>query len=157
MLQAMRRLASSVSIVSASNGEQRHAMAATSVTSLSMDPPSLLVCVNKNTAMHGLLEEGTDFCINILSHEQQEVSVMCGGKARGEARFETGNWATSEGGLPYLEDAQSAVICQQDGKFEYGTHTIYIGRIQSIQNSELVSPLIYVDGVYTTSAEAATA
>ncbi len=46
MLQSMRRLASSVTVISSANGEQRHAMAATAVTSLSVEPPSLLVCVN---------------------------------------------------------------------------------------------------------------
>ncbi len=107
--------------------------------------------------MHALLEEGVDFCVNILSRDQEEVSAMCGGKAHGEDRFLTGNWKDSEEGLPYLSDAQSVLICEQDGKYSYGTHTIYIGRIKQIQNSEEISPLIYVDGRYTTSAEAVTA
>ena len=157
MLQSMRRLASSVTVISSANGEQRHAMAATAVTSLSVEPPSLLVCVNQSTAMHALLEEDVDFCVNILSRDQEEVSAMCGGKAHGEERFLTGNWKSSEEGLPYLSDAQSVLICEQDGKYSYGTHTIYIGRIKQIQNSEEISPLIYVDGRYTTSAEAVTA
>ncbi|MET4693421.1 flavin reductase family protein [Endozoicomonas lisbonensis] len=154
MLQAMRRLASSVSVVSCSGKAERHAMAATSVTSLSMDPPSLLVCVNQSTAMHSALAEGADFCINVLSLEQQDVSVACGGRLRGEERFAFGNWAKSEGGLPYLADAQSVLMCVQDGRYDYGTHTIFIGRIKSIQNSEDVNPLVYVDGRYTTTAEA---
>ncbi|WP_299732860.1 flavin reductase family protein [uncultured Endozoicomonas sp.] len=153
MLQSMRRLASSVTIISTANGQQRHAMAATAVTSLSMDPPALLVCVNRSTAMHDLLEEGRDFCVNILSREQEAVSVMCGGKAHGEDRFLTGNWEENRDGIPFLSDAQSVLVCQQDGKYDYGTHTIYIGRISAIQNSHEVNPLIYVDGRYTTSEQ----
>ncbi|USE35016.1 flavin reductase family protein [Endozoicomonas sp. SCSIO W0465] len=125
MLQSMRRLASSVTVISSANGEQRHAMAATAVTSLSVEPPSVLVCVNQSTAMHALLEEGVDFCVNVLSREQEQVSAMCGGRAQGEARFQTGNWTSSDEGLPYLSDAQSVLICEQDGKYSYGTHTIY--------------------------------
>ena len=153
MLQSMRRLASSVTIISSAKGQQRHAMAATAVTSLSVEPPSLLVCVNRSTAMHALLEEGQDFCVNILGREQEAVSVVCGGKAHGEERFLTGNWQMNAEGLPYLSDAQSVLICEQDGKYDYGTHTIYIGRIREIQNSDDVSPLIYVDGGYTTSEQ----
>ncbi|AMO55466.1 hypothetical protein GZ77_10040 [Endozoicomonas montiporae] len=152
MLQAMRRLASSVSVVSCAGDSERHAMAATSVTSLSMDPPSLLVCVNQSTAMHSALDEGADFCINILSLEQQEVSVACGGRLRGEDRFTVGNWVTTDRGLPYLSDAQSVLICAQDGHYDYGTHTIFIGRIKEIRNSDDVNPLVYVDGHYTTTA-----
>ncbi|KEQ19625.1 hypothetical protein GZ78_06945 [Endozoicomonas numazuensis] len=153
MKQSMRRLASSVSVVSSTNGSERHAMAATSVTSLSMDPPSLLVCVNKSTAMHEVLDEGVDFCINVLSQSQAEVSSACGGKLRGEERFTVGNWKESASGLPYLADAQSVLFLEQDGRYEYGTHTIFIGRVKDVQNSEAIDPLIYVDGRYTTTTE----
>lgn len=154
MLQAMRRLASSVTIISSSNGDERHAMAATAVNSLSTEPPSILICVNKTASIHKILDQGADFCVNVLAHEQEELSILCGGKAKGEARFETGNWAEAENGVPYLTDAQSALLCETDGKYSYGTHTIFIGRIKKIHNSEEISPLIYVDGGYTTSAEA---
>ncbi len=153
-MQSMRRLASSVSVVSTTNGSDRHAMAATSVTSLSMDPPSLLVCVNKSTAMHEVLDEGVDFCINVLSQEQAEVSSACGGKLKGEERFTVGNWKEVDSGLPYLADAQSIVMLEQDGRYEYGSHTIFIGKVKEVKNSEEINPLIYVDGRYTTTAEA---
>lgn len=154
MLKSMRRLASSVAVVSTAKGQERHAMAATSVTSLSMDPPSLLVCVNKATAMHGALDDGGSFVINVLGQEQQEVSAACGGKLKGDERFTVGNWTTSSEGQPYLKDAQSVLVCEQDGRYEYGTHTIFIGKVKEIQNSDEVDPLIYVDGRYTTTEAA---
>lgn len=154
MLQAMRRLASSVSVMTCADGTERHAMAATSVTSLSLDPPSLLVCVNRSNAIYSALNKGADFCINVLSLEQEEISVACGGKLRGKERFTVGDWSQAEAGLPYLANAQSVLICAQDGRYDYGTHTIFIGRIKSIQNSDDVNPLVYVDGRYTTTAEA---
>ncbi|MRI34026.1 flavin reductase [Endozoicomonas sp. OPT23] len=156
MLQSMRRLASSVSVVTAVGDNEKHAMAATSVTSLSMDPPSLLVCVNKSTGMHQALDNGGDFVINVLGNDQQEVSAACGGKLKGEERFTVGNWTETTAGLPYLKDAQSVVVLEQDGRYEYGTHTIFIGKVKEIKNSDDVNPLLYVDGRYA-SVEAAEA
>ncbi|MBS7662057.1 flavin reductase family protein [Pseudomonas lalucatii] len=156
MLQAMRRLAKSVTIITTSNGNERFAMSATAVDSLSTEPPSLLICVNQTASLHAVLDAGADFCVNILGLEQEELSQLCSGPIKGEARFQRGNWRTSEGGIPYLGDAQSAILCRQDGKFSYGTHSIFIGRIQQIHNGAEISPLVYLDGGYTTTAPAPT-
>lgn len=155
MLQAMRRLAKSVTIITSSDGQQRFAMSATAVDSLSTEPPSLLICVNKTASLHGVLDAGADFCVNILGQEQEELSLLCSGPVKGEARFARGNWRSSAEGIPYLADAQSVILCRQDGKFSYGTHTIFIGRIQQIHNGDAISPLVYLDGRYTTTAEPA--
>ncbi|MCY1389331.1 FMN reductase (NADH) RutF [compost metagenome] len=152
MLQAMRRLAKSVTIISTSNGTERFAMAATAVDSLSTEPPSLLICVNKTASPHAALEAGADFCVNILGLEQQHLARLCSGAIKGEARFGQGNWLTSAEGIPYLGDAQSAILCRQDGQFSYGTHTVFIGRILQIHTSETITPLVYLDGSYTTTA-----
>ncbi|WP_342247313.1 flavin reductase family protein, partial [Pseudomonas sp. OTU5201] len=121
---------------------------------LSTEPPSLLICVNQSASLHGVLDAGADFCVNILGLEQEELSHLCSGPVKGEARFQRGDWRSSEGGIPYLGDAQSAILCRQDGKFSYGTHSIFIGRIVAIHNSVEISPLVYLDGAYTTTAPA---
>ncbi|VXC08933.1 4-hydroxyphenylacetate 3-monooxygenase, reductase component [Pseudomonas sp. 8AS] len=157
MLQAMRRLAKSVTIITTSNGSERFAMSATAVDSLSTEPPSLLICVNQTASLHAVLDAGADFCVNILGLEQEYLSHLCSGPIKGEARFQQGNWLTSAGGIPYLGDAQSAILCRQDGKFNYGTHTIFIGRIEQIHNGDSISPLVYLDGAYTTTAQLAAA
>ena len=59
---AMRRIASTVTIVTASDGERRHGMTMTAVSSLSMDPPSMIVCVNQNTFLHDILMSARLFC-----------------------------------------------------------------------------------------------
>ncbi|AZD86950.1 4-hydroxyphenylacetate 3-monooxygenase, reductase component [Pseudomonas chlororaphis subsp. aureofaciens] len=157
MLQAMRRLAKSVTIISTSNGAERFAMAATAVDSLSTEPPSLLICVNKSASSHAALATGSGFCVNILGLEQQELAHLCSGAIKGEARFSSGNWLTSDDGIPYLGDAQSAILCRQDGHFSYGTHTVFIGRIVCIHTSPSITPLVYLDGHYTTTAKPAPA
>lgn len=152
MLQAMRRLAKSVTIITTSNGRERFAMAATAVDSLSTEPPSLLICVNQSASLHAVLDEGADFCVNILGHEQEYLSHLCSGPIKGEGRFQQGHWQTSAAGTPWLADAQAAILCKQDGKFRYGTHTVFIGRIEQIHHHGEISPLVYVDGTYTTTA-----
>ena len=67
--EAMRRMAGSVCVVSTGDGETKHAMSATAVTSLAMDPPSLLVCVNRAVPFHDAMSGGEQFCINILNAE----------------------------------------------------------------------------------------
>ncbi|MDD0976352.1 flavin reductase family protein [Pseudomonas fontis] len=152
MLQAMRRLAKSVTIITTSNGRERFAMAATAVDSLSTEPPSLLICVNQSASPHAALASGADFCVNILGLEQQDLAHLCSGAIKGEARFERGNWLTSDEGIPYLADAQSSILCRQDGQFSYGTHTVFIGRILRIRTTSEITPLVYLDGSYTTTA-----
>lgn len=152
MLQAMRRLAKSVSVITCRHNGQRYAMAASAVDSLSADPPSLLICINRSSSIYQPLSQGVDFCVNILAAEHHEIALVCSGKKKGEDRFTTGSWnANGEDGTPYLTTAQASVICSQDGAFDYGTHTVFIGRIQEVQVGETVSPLVYVDGAYTTS------
>ena len=134
------------------DGGRRYAMTASSVTSLSDNPASLLVCVNQATSMHQALECGGPFCVNLLSRDQEHVSVRCASGDQGETRFEVGDWENEPGnGVPYLLGAQAVFICEQDQCYAYGTHNILIGRIESVLVSDgPVDPLIYLDGRYMT-------
>ena len=145
---ALRRLASAVAVVSCRYGQTRHAMTATAVNAMSMDPPSMIVCVNRATTFHGAISAATRFAINILHRNQIEISMGCGGKTRGDDRFGQGAWG-EEAEVPILTDAQACVVCTKEAKFDYGSHTIFIGRVMSIGIYGEVDPLIYVDGRYT--------
>jgi flavin reductase (DIM6/NTAB) family NADH-FMN oxidoreductase RutF len=144
---ALRRLASSVSVVTCRHDGQNYAMTATSVSAISMAPPSMLVCINQSAAFHRALNNAQEFAINILSRAHVKISRLCSGGASGESRFETGYWDT-RAVAPVLVDAQAAIICRKDKSLEYGTHTIFMGRITSISMNGDVDPLIYVDGQY---------
>src|SRR5271170_5791965 len=73
---ALRRLASSVSVVTCRLDGRNYAMTATAVSALSMEPPSMLVCVNRSAAFHGALNQASEFAINILSRAHVDVSRM---------------------------------------------------------------------------------
>ena len=144
---ALRRLASSVSVVTCRNGGHKYAMTATAVSALSMDPPSMLVCINRSAGFHGALNRATEFAINVLSRAHVDISKVCSGGASGERRFDIGYWDT-RAAAPVLNDAQAAIVCSKDQEMQYGTHTIFVGRIISISMNGDVDPLIYVDGQY---------
>jgi flavin reductase (DIM6/NTAB) family NADH-FMN oxidoreductase RutF len=147
--EGLRRLAKAVVIITARDGQQRYAMAATAVSELSMDPPSLLICVNRAAGLHPALAAGANFCVNILHASQEAISAACGGQMRGEMRFQQGDWADSAGGYPYLQDAQASFMCRNDRAIDYGTHTIFIGLVEDVRVSGPVDPLVYVDGGYS--------
>jgi flavin reductase (DIM6/NTAB) family NADH-FMN oxidoreductase RutF len=146
--RALRRLASSVSVVTCRHGGQNYAMTATSVSPLSMAPPAMLVCVNRAAFFHRAIDQAKEFAINILSRAHVDVSKICAGGTGPENRFLVGAWDT-RALAPVLADAQAAIICAKDKQLEYGTHTIFMGRIISITTNGDVDPLIYVDGEYT--------
>lgn len=145
---AMRRLAASVSIVVAKGDEGPVGIAATSITSLTVDPPALLVCVNRTTSLHALLVPTAPLSINLLARSQKDVSAAFGGGTPREERFRIGDWVDGENGLPSLLGAQANLECVIDAMLAYGTHSIVIARVLRARVGDDVDPLIYQDGGY---------
>lgn len=146
--QALRRLAKAVVVITARHEERRFAMAATAVNELSMDPPSMLVCVNRAASLHGPLAAGVDFCINILHCGHEAISRACSGASKGEARFAVGSWGAIES-IPILLDAQASIVCRNEARVCYGTHELFLGPVMAVRVHGEVMPLVYVDGRYT--------
>jgi flavin reductase (DIM6/NTAB) family NADH-FMN oxidoreductase RutF len=145
---AMRRLAASVSIVVANGDDGPVGMAATSITSLTIDPPAILVCVNRATSLHALMVPAAPLSVNLLSRDQKEVSAAFGGGLRGTERFSVGHWAPGGNGLPQLAGAQANLSCVIDTLLAYGTHSIVIARVIDVVVGGDVAPLVYQDGGY---------
>jgi flavin reductase len=146
--EAMRSFASTVSIISCASDGCRYGMSATAITSLSIDPPSLLVCINKSTATHRILSRGGRFCVNVLRSVQSELSRAFSGQQKGQDRFRLGNWRETEDGLPYLVDAQANMFCEVSRIIDYTTHTIFVAQVYFATAQGDVDPLLYQDGKY---------
>lgn len=146
--KAMRRLTSAVSVISTGHEGSRHGITVTSVTSVSMNPPSLLFCVNRASSLHNPLIIAGRFCINILHAHQIEIADAFSGKVSGD-RFMVGEWATNNDELPYLIPAQANIFCETDAISSYGTHSIVIGKVREVAVRGQVAPLLYQDGNYT--------
>lgn len=150
---AMRRLAGTVTVVTVANNGEPHGTTATAVTSLSMSPPSLLVCFNRDSRLHGLLSSAEEFCVNLLHTDNVDVSRLFSSPVSSAERFAGGKWGTKEEGAPWLENAQSCIHCAKDQQIDYGSHTIFIGRVLSVRNRDDVSPLIYCNGAYVRTSD----
>ena len=123
---AMRRLAATVNVITCESAGARYGITATAVTSLSADPQSLLVCVNRGSSICPIIEERRAFCVNILAAHHVEVSQAFGGGANGAGKFATGHWGITDEGLPFLDDAQASLICDFDYTVSYGTHNVFL-------------------------------
>ncbi|SFY45790.1 flavin reductase family protein [Paracoccus sp. FO-3] len=145
---ALRRLAQTVAVISMRHENRRIAMAATALNSLSLDPPAMMVAVNRTASIYPALSAGGRFCINILAEGQEAVARACGGALKGEDRFGVGIWRDLAG-VPVLEGAQARLLCQQDGFMHYGSHGVFAGRVLSVEMSEEIAPLIYADSRFS--------
>lgn len=146
---AMRRMASSVCVVtSVDNSNTPHAITATAISSLSLEPPTLLVCINRWAAIHTAVLEKKQFCINILNNAQKPVAEQCSRKQIDKDYLHRQFWRRDKNGLPYLPDSLACVFCVLDRAIEYSTHSIFFGLAgHSLVQGE-IAPLLYFDGQY---------
>jgi len=153
MFDGMRRFVSGVTILTANNrlGE-RFAMTATSVTSVSGEPQSMLACVNQQARLNQAMKETEFFCINLLSPKHKQLSVNCATPDSGVDRFEHGNWHCHEKtGVFYLADAQAVFFCEKKLVQRHGTHDIFIGDVlETHVANESISILAYMNCDYLT-------
>ncbi len=144
---AMRRYIYSVSIMSnKDNVDNLNAITVSSVTSISMDPPSLLICINKSSRIHDSIELGSKFCINLLNNDQEDLSNICSDEDMYDQRFKDKNWNLDN--IPFLKNAQANIFCKVDKLTSYHTHTIVIGLVEDANYADEISTLTYVDGEY---------
>ena len=144
---AMRRFPSTVSVISTAKDGRRHGMTATAVTSVSLNPPSLLVCVNRSGRLFGIMESCHRFCVNVLHAEHVAVSRNFA-EPNCPDRFAYGEWHDNEHGIPYLLDAQVAMSCVKSLSVPHGSHTVFFGNVEEIKIREDISTLLYQNGGY---------
>jgi flavin reductase len=144
---AQRRLASSVAVITSGAGREAVGMTATAVTSVSMDPPSLLVCVNRSATLHAEVVRTGRFRVTYLRSDQLDVARSFGGGRPQAERFATASWAMEGEGGPGLDEALAACVCALEQAVDFGTHTVFIGRVESVADGE-GAPLLYCNGAY---------
>lgn len=149
MKLGMRQWASGVSVIAARDEQgEPHAMTASSLTSVSDAPPSLLVCVNTKARMAGIVGVvGAQFSVNLLGSQHQAVSNACATPDMYDKRFTIGGWDTST--IPKLMDAPAVFECEVAEVVTYGTHLVVIGRIHNVVlHNQPSTPLCYWNGGY---------
>jgi flavin reductase (DIM6/NTAB) family NADH-FMN oxidoreductase RutF len=142
---AMRHLASGVSVITTGQGEHRSGMTATSVSSLSMEPPSLVVCINRASVTLQAMRETGVFGVSFLAAEHRDVAERFAGRGNlsGAARFEGSDWISLVTGAPLLSDALAAIDCSIDTTMEWNTHAVVIGRVEAVHQPGGAQPLVH--------------
>jgi flavin reductase (DIM6/NTAB) family NADH-FMN oxidoreductase RutF len=143
----MRRVASTVNVITVCVGGEPMGVTATAMSSLSLDPPSLLICINRTASLHSPLEDVSHFCVNVLHRSQVEIAKMFADRSRLASRFASG-WHVDCDRPPRLADPQAALLCRRVHHHAYGTHSIFIGEVEEVAVRGDVDPLVYVDGRY---------
>ena len=152
---AMRSLAGAVSIVSTAHSGHRYGLTATAVCSATVDPPTVLVCLNRVATTHGAVLKAGVFCVNVLRSEDWELSTAFAGAQAGEARFRAREWTHLATGAPVLTDALASFDCRVVKTLDHGTHTVFLGEVESILIGKKGKPLLYAGGQYAKLASLA--
>lgn len=107
---AMRLLASSVFVVTSHDERGPSGMTATAVCSLSFDPLSMLVCINRSATLFETIAKAGAFALNQLSDQHLDIALAFGRSSERDKRFTVGDWQDLES-MPVLNSAVSAILC----------------------------------------------
>lgn len=115
--------------------EPPHGLTANAVSSVSLDPPLVLVCIDHDTESYDLLEEGDvdEYCINVLAEDQQHLGEYFARMTELEENpFEAEATTTAATGAPIFEDSLAYLDCEVWKAVPAGDHTVYIGEVQDL-------------------------
>jgi len=148
--RTMGRFATGVTVITTRHGKHLHGMTANAVTSLSLDPMLVLVCVDKNADTHDILLEAGFFAVNILARDQEELCVKLASK-KGE------NWShgvetvphhTAQTGAPIIDGAIAYLDCRTVTEHHGGDHTIFVGEVLEAKELKDGAPLLFYSGMF---------
>lgn len=149
--QAMRFWTTGVTIVTSAHDNIQHGMTVSSFTSLSLNPPQVLIALAQNSRTHDLVTRSRIFGISILANDQQELSDRFAGRVPDELDRLTGlETFCLTTGAPLLQGGLAHLDCRVVTTLGSGTHTVFIGEVLAAQGvaGADVEPLIYFDRAY---------
>lgn len=128
MRRSIGRFLTGVAVVTADSGEEQVGMTINSLTSISLDPPILMISLNFDTRTGNAIEASGAYAISILSTKQEPVARQFA--TRGGARFEVGHFDTTPAGLPVVTDALAQLECRVVEKLTVGDHRVLFGQVE---------------------------
>lgn len=146
--RAMGAFATGITVMTTPDEDEQqgiHGMTANSFTSVSLDPPLVLVSVDKRARMHDLVQKSKVFGVSVLADSQEAVSRHFAG--RPNVDVETSLSYDWRDGVPLLTGALSAVSCRLWAQYDGGDHTLFVGEVTDMLQED-GEPLLYVRGQY---------
>lgn len=149
-IRGMRQLAAGVTLITSLHHGRRAGLTATSICSLTAEPPQLLVCVNRHVEAHEVLHASGAFAVNLLASDQRPLAEAFGGATglAGEDRFDRASWSTLVTGVPVLRSCLATFDCRVMDTVAASTHTIFVGLVEAVVIERHREPLVYVEGDY---------
>ncbi len=142
----MRRFPSGVAVVTTILEGRPKGFTATAFSSVSLEPPMVLICVNRRARTHPMISQAGIFCVNLLAARDRELAVLFA--ERGDTNpFEGLTYERAVTGAPVLPGAIGFVDCTVAEEYSAGTHTVFIGAVAACGTSA-GKPLGYLDGAY---------
>ncbi len=152
MRNTLRYWVSGVSIVTTQRGDQRGGMTVSAFSSLSIEPPQILICLNKSVSSLPLILESGIFAVNILAAHQLQLSDLFGGRVElpdDANRFDGLTLKTAVTGAPILTDCLAYLDCRIKHTFDGDTHQVIIGEVLATETHNLIPfPLVYYNRKY---------
>jgi flavin reductase (DIM6/NTAB) family NADH-FMN oxidoreductase RutF len=143
---ALSRFPSGVTVVTSRDASGRfHGITVSAFSSVSLEPPMILVCIEKTTGSHYAFQESEFFAVNVLAEDQEELSNRFASQI--PDKFDGLAWRLGLGEVPVLEDALVALECRLAFAHEGGDHTIFVGLIERSEIKD-ADPLVYWHGNY---------
>ena len=140
---AMARLGAAVSIITTAGPAGRAGFTAAAVCSVTDDPPTLLVCVNRTSSVIGAFEGNGVLCVNLCTPEHQDLAMLFGGKTPSDERFAAARWSGLASGAPVLEAAPVAFDCRIVSGVDVGSHRVFFCGVEAIVSQDGAGRLIY--------------
>lgn len=143
--RTMGRFATGVAVVTTNLNGEVHGMTVNSLTSVSLDPPLLLVCFNKGARTEQCIESSGRFAVNILGARQETVSNTFA--RQGEDHFSGLDLPTHPSGVPLIPGSLAQIVCTVERVVEAGDHVVAFGAIEDVKERE-GAPLLFFGGTY---------
>jgi flavin reductase (DIM6/NTAB) family NADH-FMN oxidoreductase RutF len=146
--QAFGTFATGVTVVTV-GGSAPHGMTANSFTSVSLDPPLVLICIDRDAVMHSSLDTVGHFGVSVLSTQQEDVARHFSNRWRplGAAQFEGVDWRPGRyTGTPLIAGALAAFECEQWRAYDGGDHTIFVGKVLGLDRDSTEDALLFFKG-----------
>jgi len=150
--EAMSRFAASVNIVTTDGPAGLGGITATAVTSITVEPPMMLFCINKTSPSAARMIANGSFCINTLAPADEALSNIFAGRTDEhlEERFKSGAWTKLTTGSPVLATALASFDCRLVEAKEVTTHWVVIGAVEAVAFAAESECLTYVHRKYRT-------
>lgn len=146
---AMRRWATGVTVVTAQYANHRHGMTVSSFTSISLEPPLVLISLEQGVKTNQMIQTSGFFGVTILGEDQNLISDRFAGRVPGiEDRFQGLEVLTLQTGAPLLADGLACFDCRVLSATDAGTHTIFLGEVIALRIGQESRPLVYFERAY---------